>query len=512
MAQADTKYRYDDRIAKRHGLVRRLKNIFLIQKLNNTVGILLLLAAAVFISFGIAIGKVSFAAGFIGLCVALVGLSCIFVFPKFALTVLIVLAYFLFELGRWGIEGPIGTIMDGLQVIIFITILARQKEEQNWKIFASPVTTVIIFWMSYNIIEVVNPASISSVAWFYTVRSVAFVQICYFSFVYYIRSVKMLRFIIKLWIVLAVTGALYGLKQEFIGFTDAENAYLHSDPNIEQLLYIAGHWRKFSFFSDPVAFAYNMAMPCVICICIMAGPFKGWKKIVSMLLFLLYFISALYSGTRGASVLVPAALLLFAILNYSKTVLFYSLVAAFCFMILIKIPTSNSTIYRFQTAFNPSNDASYNTRQRNQKRIQPYILTHPMGGGLGSTGTWGERFAPDSYLAHFPPDSGYIRVAVEDGWIGLLLFCMMIFVILKVGIDNFYSIIDPELKSYCLMAVLIVFTYNVANFPQEALVQYPSNILFNLSIALIVITKRVDTELQKKKQENLYLQPVLESS
>ncbi|MCP6423416.1 hypothetical protein NL463_29335, partial [Klebsiella pneumoniae] len=64
----------------------------------------------------------------------------------------------------------------------------------------------------------------------------------------------------------------------------------------------------------------------------------------------------------------------------------------------------------------------------NQKRIQPYILSHPIGGGLGATGVWGVRFAPYSFLANFPPDSGYVRVAVELGWIGLGIFCTLMFV------------------------------------------------------------------------------------
>ena len=42
----------------------------------------------------------------------------------------------------------------------------------------------------------------------------------------------------------------------------------------------------------------------------------------------------------------------------------------------------------------------------------------PIGGGLGSTGVWGQRFTPGSFLAMFAPDSGLIRVAVELGWVG----------------------------------------------------------------------------------------------
>ncbi len=163
-------------------------------------------------------------------------------------------------------------------------------------------------------------------------------------------------------------------------------------------------------------------------------------------------------------------------------------------VVLIFIPTTNNTLYRFQSAFKPSDDASFNVRAINQKRIQPYILSHPLGGGLGATGVWGQRFAPNSYLANFPPDSGYVRVAVEMGWVGLLLFCIFMFTVLKTGVNNYFSIKDPELKSYSLGCLLIVFALNIGNYPQEALVQYPSCILFYLVIALLNVTKRIDDQ------------------
>ena len=169
-------------------------------------------------------------------------------------------------------------------------------------------------------------------------------------------------------------------------------------------------------------------------------------------------------------------------------------IAGIFIAIVIFIPTSNPTLYRFQSAFRPSEDASFNVRTINQKRIQPYILSHPIGGGLGATGTWGQRFAPDSYLANFPPDSGYVRVAVELGWVGLLIFCILMFTVLKTGIDNYYKIKDPELKSYCLACVLIVFALNIGNYPQEALVQFPSNVYFYLVLALMVVTMRLDKQ------------------
>lgn len=245
---------------------------------------------------------------------------------------------------------------------------------------------------------------------------------------------------------------------------------------------------------DPVSFAYNMVVSSIICFCLMTGPFVRWKKVALGALGVLFFVAMLYSGTRGAYVLYPAAFAFFAILKYNKKLMLAGVIIVMIAGVLIVMPTSNYTLYRFQSAFKPNNDPSYLLRKSNQKKIQPFIQTHPLGGGIGSTGVWGKRFSPYSKLANFPPDSGYVRVAVEAGWLGLLVFCTFIFVVLKAGINNFFAISNPELKSYCLAMVMVLFALNVGNYPQEALVQYPINIYFYLAIALLNVTLKLDQE------------------
>ena len=244
-----------------------------------------------------------------------------------------------------------------------------------------------------------------------------------------------------------------------------------------------------------------MVISSLLCFCLITGPLKTWNKLLLLCLALFFLLNMLYSGTRGAYVLVPAALVLIALLNFSRKAMFISLIVGFFIGLMIVMPTSNPTIIRFQSAFRPAKDESYNVRQINQKRIQPYILSHPIGGGLGATGVWGHRFAPNSYLANFPPDSGYVRVAVELGWLGLLLLGALMFVILRSGIRNYFRIRNPELKSYCLAATTIVFALNVGNFPQEAIVQFPSNILFYLATALITITLKLDQQLPQHHEK-----------
>lgn len=76
-------------------------------------------------------------------------------------------------------------------------------------------------------------------------------------------------------------------------------------------------------------------------------------------------------------------------------------------------------------------------------------------------------------------------------------------VILITGINNTFRIRDPELKSYCLAMTVIIFAYAVGNYPQEAIVQYPSNIYFYFFTAIITITKQLDT--LKKQHPDLNL-------
>lgn len=475
-------------------LRQRLKAAVLQRKLSHPIVFSLLVFATLCFSATVAY------AGFIGGVLLLAGVVapplvfCIIAYPRFGILTMLVAAYLIMWVMRMGVNFPLGTLMDGLQALLIFGLLLKLKVARNLQVFRNPISYLILIWICYNLLQVANPSAESRMAWLYTLRSVAIIMLMYFIFFYHIRSAEFIRLILKLWIGLATFAAAYGFVQEHYGYLPFEARWVNSDPLITDLYFIAGHWRKFSIFSDPVAFAYNMVASSVLCFSLCTGPVPKWKKLVLIALGAFQIMSMLYSGTRGAYVLLPAALAMFCILKFNRNILIVGAIGALIMGALIFVPTGNPTIVRFQSAFRPSEDASFNVRAINQKRIQPYIQSHPLGGGLGATGVWGQRFAPWSYLASFPPDSGYVRVAVELGWVGLFLFCLLMFMILKTGINNYYAIRDPELKSYCLAMTLIVFALNIGNYPQEALVQFPSNVYFYLEVALINVLLTIDKQ------------------
>ena len=472
------------------------KQTVVIEKLLNRFGFFFFASCAVLIAFGIGISGISFAVLVLILLVAIPVIFGLVMFPEFGIIVYLSLSFCIMFFLRFGVPFPLGTLMDGMLALFILGLFIQQKKKPDWEIFKSPVSIWILIWIGYNILEFGNPTTESRMAWVYTIRGMALVTMMYFIFLYNIRTKKFIRFVLKWWLGFMIIAALYASKQEFIGFFDFEEAYNNSE-GVPLLLFIAGHWRKYSVFSDPVTFAYNMAIASLLCVGLMTGPIKPYKRFILFIIIAILLVNMIFSGTRGAFPLVPAALFFYAIMNYSSKILVFTIIAAVFIAGLIVMPTSNQNILRFQSAFSPDKDASYTARKINQARIKPYVWAHPMGGGLGSVGEWGKKFAPNSFLAGFPPDSGYVRTTVELGWIGLTIFCFMIFTIIKTGIDHYYTIKDPELKSYCLAMVLMAFTWNIANFPQEALVQYPSNVIFYLTVALINVTYRIDQEQQK---------------
>ena len=214
------------------------------------------------------------------------------------------------------------------------------------------------------------------------------------------------------------------------------------------------------------------------------------------MLFGVMFISAIwvlaYTGTRTAFALVPVGGVFYAGLTLSRRVLMIGAVFAVLGTGFILKSSSNGVIFRIQSAFKPSQDDSMNLRLENQKKIQPFIQSHPIGGGLGSCGMWGKRFNPDSELSKFPHDSSFVRMGVELGWIGLMLYTLLHFFVLRTGLYYFVRCRDPLIKAIYAGITTWCFMLAVACYAQEAILQLPMNVIYNIFLAILVTLKNFD--------------------
>jgi len=210
-----------------------------------------------------------------------------------------------------------------------------------------------------------------------------------------------------------------------------------------------------------------------------------------------------YSGTRTANAMFVAGIAIYILLTLNnKTTRIFAIVAGSLFIILIYGPFyGNATLNRFRTTFTATQDASYKVREQNRAFIQPYIYSHPIGGGLMTTGAGGLRFNPGHYLAGFPPDSGYLKKALETGWIGLAIICALYYVIVMSGVKGYFNCNEPRSKILYAAATAAIFTFYIAEFAQDAIGQITDLVVYYPLIAIILKLKYIEEGLKSPQDE-----------
>ncbi len=475
-------------------LKKWIKHHFLMEKLNTSLGVILLILLSVFVA--LVVGKLGFLGGG-GLLVVTLGtflvLGAMFnlYLGLYVILIMSILVSFLSKI----VDLPYGLSLDLLLVVLALGVIMKQLKERDFSFAKNPISLPIIIWVFYNMIQVINPIAASRLAWAFTVRSMALLILLYFIAAYALNSYRRVVNIFKFMLGLGFVSALYGLKQEFFGFTDFELAWLYSDPARFQLIFQWSRMRIFSFFSDPTNYGIYMSYMAVMCFILMIGKYKIWQKAILGFAGVCMLMAMAYAGSRTPVVLVPFGFAVFTLLSLKRNV-----ILAMCFVgllggaFLLK-STGNAVLFRIQSAFMPDRSGdTMGVRETNQEKIKPFIQSHPFGAGLGSVGEWGQRFSPDTFLATFPPDSGYVRVAVELGWVGYLLYCWLLYTIVRMSIRYYLRVKNEQMKIMYLALTCMMFMLILASYVQEAIVQLPTSIHFYICVAIIARLKDFEEE------------------
>jgi len=153
-------------------------------------------------------------------------------------------------------------------------------------------------------------------------------------------------------------------------------------------------------------------------------------------------------------------------------------------------------LYRIKSTFQGSKDPSAAFRDMNRKSIQPYIYKHPIGGGISTSGIEGQMYTPGHILASVSPDSGYMKIAMEQGWLGLALTLIFYYLVLRTGIKNFYRCRAPEIRMWYIATITMLLTLMVGQFSQIVIGQYPT--IFYYYPAIVILIKLTNYEQTKK--------------
>ncbi|NNC33623.1 MAG: O-antigen ligase family protein [Croceitalea sp.] len=445
--------------------------------------------------------------GMIVLPIAVVYLGALFIKPKIGLITIFVLNFLILGLGRY-VPMTWGLLIDGLLLLMYLALFFKAfKIKIPWSRANSQLTLLVTIWFGYALFQAVNPEAVSFAAWFYAMRGLALYQwmIVPLLFIIY-NDPKDLKLFLIIWGVMSLLGTLKGFQQVAFGVDPFEQRWLDNGGSLTHVLF--GKLRVFSFYSDAGQFGASQGHAGVV-FGVLAIFAKSKKfRIFCIVVALAGLYGMLISGTRGAIAVPAAGGIMFLILRKNIPILVAGAmlgIGVFVFFKYTTILNNNAQIRRMRTAFDP-NDASLQVRLANQRKLSTYLASRPFGGGIGSTGNWGQRFTPNTFLANTATDSWFVAIWADTGIVGLYLHLFILFFVLITGAYNvMFKVRDDWLKGMIAALVCGMFGIMGASYGNGVFGQFPTCILMYTGMVFMFLAPKMDKKLMAQKEAMLQL-------
>ena len=395
---------------------------------------------------------------------------------------------------------PFGLSIDIFLLITLIAALFKVKKEQSANL-SNPLVYAAIAWTGFTIFEIINPEARSFAAWFYAVRGVSLymIQLIILT-ILLMDDPKQLTKFIRVWIIWSAIACIWGMKQLYIGVNHYEQMWLDAGAYKTHILF--GRLRVFSFYSDAGQFGAAMGHIALVCLILSLGPVKFKQKLVYFAFACLFFWGMSISGTRGALFVPLSGFMVYLFLTKKFKVLLLGIIIVGVLFSLLKFTNAgagNYQVQRMRSALDP-NDPSLQVRLENQRKFKVYLASRPIGGGIGSAGSWGQRFSPGTFLAETPTDSWYVKIWAETGVIGLWAHLLMLFTYIITGTVLIFKMKNDLVLRQTAMAIFSGFLgIAFASYSNQVLGQAPSGIVVFMSLGFIWLAYKWD----KGKGENI---------
>lgn len=393
------------------------------------------------------------------------------------------------------IEGPqFGLGQDALLLLTWLAIIFHRSKQYRYRHLNNDLVWLCVVWLVITVLEIINPEHPSLIGWFYEMRSATLYQVLSIPLAFFIFNKKKdIDFFLNLVIVASLLGALYGIKQLFIGTDAAENRWLAAGAYKTHIL--NGKLRIFSFYTEAAQFGCSMAQIAIMGIILATGPYSFTKKICYAIIGMIAFYAMLISGTRSAMFVLVGGGFLHLILSKKIRILLIGSIIGIAFFGVLKftsIGSGNAQIVRLRTSVDPD-DPSFQVRLMNQLILKDFLSSRPFGAGVGVLGTWGVMYNQDKFISTIPPDSLYVKVWAMYGIIGFLIwFGFMMFIVGK-SAGIIWKTRDPVLKNKLSALSAGATGILLCSYGNEVMNQMPSSIIVYVSWVFIWLSPRWDT-------------------
>ena len=379
----------------------------------NRVGVLLLIVLAVVVFSYFAAQSIAALFGLIGLAGMIVFLVKLYQKPSIGMDFILISSFLIAGFSR--IKAlPFGLSTDIMMLLLWLILFIKGFYKGDFSAKNNALSLGMLVWALYCIAELFNPLASSALAWFYAARGLAFNSAIMIPLVFLLKNKPSdFRQFITIWFVFSIFLGLYGAKQFWAGVFGFEQTWLDNGGHVTHVLW-GRFTRMFSFLSDANQFGCSQGHVGIVALIMIKSGRNWFEKIFFTLTALVSFYGMFISGTRGAIVIPIISFGIYLVLSKNfKTMIAGGVMGAIAIYMLVftHIGHGIEPVRRMRTAFQATEDASFQVRIENRKILDAYMSDKPFGGGIGSAGVWGQRFSPNHFLAHFETDTmlGYMQ-------------------------------------------------------------------------------------------------------
>ena len=359
----------------------------------------------------------------------------------------------------------------------------------------------LIIWCAYCTLQVLNDTcgiGINVGAWYTAARMMAF-QLMYAFIVYtiYISNPKILIQYLFVWGTLVFFASFWVWKQQNIGFTVAENAFIQGRGRTTHILQAGTLIRYFSIYNDAANFGIGIASSAVAFL--IFGITAKIKKL--KIIFLIIGSAAAWamfpSGTRTAIACFMAGFITYIFLSKSIKIavpfsIFFSIFAFI--LVFTNIGQGNQQIRRMRSAFD-KNDASANVRTINQEAMKKYMKEAPWGIGVAQVYNSLPANNKYAFMSDIPADSEYVYIWIRTGVVGITIFliCTAIMILGACWIV-FFTLKSPSLRGIGAGFTCAMVSQQLGGYGNQVLMQFPNGLVFYGGLSIVYILPWIEKE------------------
>lgn len=432
-----------------------------------------------------------------------------FKFRMFTFCILFVINYFVMFLQKENKMPLPPSLPNELLEIVLIAIAIIDLRETNFRNLANLMLLGIMGWCAFCVLEVLNNTcdlGINVGVWFTGIRLMAF-QLLYAVIVFtlYVNTPKRIYQLLFLWALCEVFSVFWCWKQQNIGWTHGEYAWLYYQGHYKQHM-VNGIVRYFSTFTDAANFGIHMAATSVA-FYVIAITNRIWKhKLFFGIIGLLCTWAMFASGTRTAMFCLIAGFMVFLVLSKSvKIIVPVSIfLGMFVGMLMFtNIGNGNNQIRRMRSAFNKK-DASANVRTINQAAMAKYMKDAPWGIGIGMQTSDIPARNKFKALSMIPPDSEYVYIWVRTGKIGITWFIICnLLVFLGACKVVLFNIKNKSLMGIGAAWCSAFIALHLGGYGNQVLMQFPNILLFYGGLATVYIYPKIENQFEEYESQEL---------